>query len=293
MTNKIIPYLWYDQEAKIAAEYYVGIFNRSKINKTTILSETLSGDVEVVSFVLDGLQFEAISAGPYFKLNPSVSLMVYCESKEEVNRIWSFLSEGGIPLMPLDTYPFSEHYGWIQDRYGLSWQIMYVEQAPEQKIKPALLFSNGVCGLAKEALEFYRKTFKNSAITYVSEYKKGEATSPAAKINYAEFRLNNLELVAMDHGECDDFTFNEAFSMMILCKDQKEIDYYWQKLSVVPEAESCGWLKDKYGFSWQVVPERYYEMMDKGTEEQIERLSAAVLEMKKIDLDILEKAYSK
>ena len=74
---------------------------------------------------------------------------------------------------------------------------------------------------------------------------------------------------------------------------QKEIDYYWQKLSVVPEAESCGWLKDKYGFSWQVVPERYYEMMDKGTEEQIERLSAAVLEMKKIDLDILEKAYSK
>lgn len=292
MTNTIIPYLWYDKEAKEAAKYYTNIFKNSKILNTIILSETPSGDTEVVSFQLEGLKFEAISAGPYFKLNPSISLMVYCDSKEEVDRIWSSLSDGGTALMPLDSYPFSDHYGWIQDHYGLSWQIMLIDQEAKQKIKPSLLFSNGVCGLAKEALEFYTKIFKNSKITFIDEYKEGEASSPEAKIKYAEFTLNGMDFVAMDHEQCDDFTFNEAFSLMILCDNQKEIDYYWEALSELPEAENCGWLKDKFGFSWQVVPYRYYEMMDKGTNEQIERISKEVLKMKKIDLEVLEEAYS-
>lgn len=291
MTNTIIPYVWYDKEAKIAAEYYVTIFKNSKILNTTILSETPPGDTEVVSFELEGLRFEAISAGPYFKLNPSVSLMVYCDSKEEVNRIWKHLADGGVPLMPLTEYPFSQWYGWIQDQYGLSWQIMYVEEEPAQKIKPSFLFSNGVCGKAKEAIEFYTEIFEDSEIMDVSEYQEGEAIDPNAKTKYAEFKLNGMDFIAMDHGECDDFTFNEAFSMMVLCKDQKEIDYYWEALSVVPEAENCGWLKDQYGFSWQIVPYRYYEMMDQGTKEQIQRISEEILKMKKINLEVLEEAY--
>lgn len=293
MSNTIIPYLWYDKEAKEAAEFYVHIFKNSKIIHTMTLSETPSGDTEIISFELEGLRFEAMSAGPYFKLNPSVSLMVYCNSKEEVNEIWNLLSEGGVPLMPLGEYPFSKRYGWIQDRYGLSWQIMYVDKEPKQKIKASLLFSNGVCGMAREAIQFYTNIFKNSKIMNISEYQEGEASSPDAKVNYAEFNLNGMDFVAMDHGAGDDFTFNEAFSMMILCKDQKEIDDYWKALSAVPEAENCGWLKDKFGFSWQIVPYRYYEMMDKGTKEQIQRVNKAVLKMKKINLQLLEELYAK
>lgn len=292
MNTKIIPYLWYDHgEAKSAAEYYTSIFKNSTLLDVSILTEAPAGDTEVVRFEIEGVRFEAIGAGPYFKLNPSVSLMVYCDSKDEVNRIWHLLSEGGVPLMPLDKYPFSNWYGWIQDQYGLSWQIMYVDKISSQKIKPSFLFSKDVCGKAREAIEFYTQTFENSKIMNVIEFQEGEPSTPEAKLSYAEFKLNSLEFIAMDHGERGDFTFNEAFSMMVMCRDQKEIDYYWEALSVVPEAENCGWLKDKFGLSWQIVPSRYYEMMDNGTSEQIERVSKEVLKMKKINLEILEKAY--
>lgn len=119
--QKIIPHLWYDKEAKEAAQFYVSLFENSKIANVISLENTPSGDSEIVSFELAGQRFEAISAGPYFKFNPSISLMVACETVEEVNSKWEALKEGGQALMPLGEYPFNKWYGWIQDRYGLSW----------------------------------------------------------------------------------------------------------------------------------------------------------------------------
>lgn len=288
--QKIIPHLWYDKEAKEAALFYTGIFDNSKLLDAAVIEGTPSGDAEMVSFLLEGQQFRAISAGPFFKFNPSVSLMVACATAEEVDVKYAALSEGGSELMPLDEYPFSRRYAWIQDRYGLSWQLMLVDGgAGGPKITPNLLFSSNVCGKAEEALHFYTGLFENSEISMVSHYGEGEAQDPNAKVNYAGFKLDGMSFAAMDHGFGADFTFNEAFSFIVNCKDQDEIDYFWDKLSAVPEAEQCGWLKDKFGVSWQIVPDLMDEIMFHGSREEKRRVTEAFLKMKKIDINLLKK----
>ena len=289
--QKIIPHLWYDKEAKEAATFYISLFDNSKILNVTIIEGTPSGDTESINFELAGQQFAAISAGPYFKLNASISLMVACNSVEEVNAKWKLLSEGGTEMMALGEYPFSKWYGWIQDRFGLSWQLMLADSGKAiQKITPNILFSNSVCGKAEEAVKFYADVFENSEIGLISKYGKGETMSSKAKVNYAAFKLFGIDFSAMDNGNDSDFNFNEAFSFIINCDDQKEIDYYWDKLSAVPEAEQCGWVKDKFGISWQIIPSNIDELLLNGTKDEIKRVTEAFLKMKKFDLNALEQA---
>jgi len=287
---KIVPHFWFDREAKEAAIFYTSLFENSRILHTALLMGTPSGDAETVSFELAGQPFEAISAGPFFKFNPSISLMVSCGTKEEVDMLWKALSDGGEPLMPLGEYPFSGWYGWIQDRYGLSWQLMLTEERPVSKIRVCLLFADGVCGMAEEAVNFYIGLFPRSEIELISRYAEGEAASPAAKVNYAAFTLDGALFTAMDHGMTGDFRFNEAVSLIVKCRDQDEIDNYWEKLSAVPEAEQCGWLKDRFGVSWQIVPENMDEVFAEGDRGAIERVTRAFLPMKKLDIAELERA---
>ena len=290
--QKIIPHLWFDTEAKEAAHFYTSLFDQSKILDATVLEDTPSGDAESVSFELAGQQFMAMSAGPFFKINPSISLMVVCDSIEEVNTKWKSLSEGGTELMPLGEYPFGKWYSWVQDRYGLSWQLMFTDHGKSvQKITPNLLFSNESCGKAEEAVRYYTDIFENSEIETMSRYKEGEAESPKAKINYAAFILDGIAFSAMDNGYDADFRFNEGFSLVVNCKDQKEIDFFWDKLSAVPEAEQCGWVKDKFGVSWQIVPTIMAEMLKSGDKKKVQRVTKAFLKMKKFDLEALQKAY--
>ncbi|HWJ77952.1 MAG TPA: VOC family protein [Niallia sp.] len=289
--QKIVPHLWYDNEAKEAASFYVSLFDDSKILNVNVFENNPSGDSELVSFELAGQQFQAISAGPYFKLNSSISLMVACESVEEVNVKWKALSEGGTELMPLGEYPFNKYYGWIQDRYGLSWQLMLIENnQTAQKITPNLLFSGDSCGKTEEAIVFYTEKFADSGIEFISKYGQGEAETSKAKINYAAFKLDGINFAAMDNGMDVDFNFNEAFSFIVNCKDQNEIDYFWDRLSSVPEAEQCGWVKDKYGVSWQIVPDNIDEFMSNGSKDEIQKVQQALLKMKKIDINALDKA---
>src|SRR5690606_36547006 len=113
----------------------------SRIIRTTTIHDTPGGDSDIVSFELAGQPFMAISAGPLFTFTPALSFLVLCQTKEEVDALWNQLNEGGTALMALDAYPFSERYGWTQDRYGLSWQIMYAgDQEIKQKITPVMLF---------------------------------------------------------------------------------------------------------------------------------------------------------
>jgi len=289
--QKIVPHLWYDKEAKEAALFYVSLFEKSKLVSTKVIKNPPPfGDAEIVSFELAGQQFMAISAGPYFKFNPSISLMVACSTSKEVDRMWEALSKGGTELMALGEYPFSKRYAWVQDRYGLSWQLMLVDGGQEvQKITPNLLFSDGSCGKAEEAIRYYAGVFENSEIGQISRYAEGEAQSVKAKVNYAAFKLDGVALSAMDNGYDVDYTFNEAFSLIVNCRDQKEIDYFWEKLSAVLEAEQCGWCKDQFGVSWQVVPSTWEEILFGGSEEQVQRVTEAFLKMKKFDLKALEK----
>jgi predicted 3-demethylubiquinone-9 3-methyltransferase (glyoxalase superfamily) len=289
--QKIVPHLWYDKQAKEAAELYIGLFDRSKMLHAAIIEDTPSGDAEIINFELAGLEFAAISAGPYFIFNPAVSLMVSCRTAEEVDAKWKVLSAGGTELMPLGEYPFSKRYAWVQDRYGLSWQLMLADSSQAvQMIMPNLLFSNESCGKAEEAVRYYTEVFKDSSIGAISRYAQGEAESSKAKVNYIGFKLCGLEFSAMDNAFDVDFGFNEAFSLIVKCKDQQEIDYYWEKLSAVEEAEQCGWCKDQFGVSWQITPENMNEVLFSGSDEEKQRLTEAFLKMKKFDLAALEKA---
>ncbi|MEH7239441.1 VOC family protein [Bacillus sp. JJ1562] len=299
-TNQnIVPHLWYDKEAKEAAEFYTSIFPDSSITKVTTLHDTPSGDADLVSFELWGQKFMAISAGPYFKFNPSVSFFVNFDPAREknthvkINEVWNKLSEGGTVLMPLDKYPFSEKYGWIQDKYGLSWQLILTNPEGEERptIIPSLLFVGDKYGKAEEAINFYVSVFKNSKQGHIARYPVGMEPNKEGTIMFSDFRLKNQWFAAMDSAEVQKFNFNEAISFMVYCGTQEEIDYYWDKLSAVPESEQCGWLKDKYGLSWQIVPREMDEMMSNGTPEQIERVNMAVLKMKKLDLAEIQNAY--
>lgn len=299
-TNQnIVPHLWYDKEANEAAEFYASIFPDSKITNITTLHDTPSGDSDVVSFELWGQKFMAISAGPLFKFNPLVSFIVNFDpsrekdAREKIKEVWNKLSEGGTALMPLDKYPFSEKYGWIQDKYGLSWQLILTNPEGEERptIVPSLMFAGDKCGKAEEAINFYLSVFKNSKQGLTARYPQGMEPDKEGTIMFSDFMLENQWFAAMDSAREHKFSFNEAISFMVYCDKQKEIDYYWDKLTAVPDAEQCGWLKDKYGLSWQIVPREMDETMSKGTPEQIARVTKAFLKMKKFDLAELEKAY--
>lgn len=289
--NKIVPHLWFDKEAREAAEFYVSIFDGSKINGGALLEDTPSGTAETVTITLAGQDFMLLSAGPYFKFNPSISFRVDCSTAEEVNKLWGKLSDGGSVLMELDTYPFSSRYGWCADKYGLSWQIMQVEGEISQKITPTLMFVGEEYGRAEEAIAFYTQVFKDAIPGDITRYGEGLEFDKPGTVMYASFALEGLKFAAMDSGYAHEFQFSEAISFIVNCENQEEIDYYWDKLSFVPEAEQCGWLKDRFGVSWQIVPTSMDEMMRNGDKEKIRRVTEAFLKMKKFDLAILEKAY--
>jgi len=291
--QKITPHLWFDKEAAEAAEFYVSAFGKgSKVKDISNLDNTPSGSVDIVSFELLGLEFQAISAGPLFKFNPSVSFHVVCPTKDEVDAIWEKLSPGGMVLMELGAYPFSERYGWLQDKYGLSWQIIYSDRADvKQRIVPMVMFVGEVCGKAEEAINSWVSLFPASKVETIQRYGKGELPDQEGTVRYAEFSLLGQQFRSMDSAYEHAFSFNEAISFIVHCDTQEEIDRYWEALSAVPEAEACGWLKDKYGLSWQIVPTSMDEMMSSGSKEQIARVTEAFLKMKKFDLEILWLAY--
>lgn len=297
--QKIIPHLWFDKEAKEAAEFYTSIFPESSITNVTTLHDTPSGDCDIVTFQIWGYSFMAISAGPIFKFNPSISFMVNfdpskdADAAKRIDEIWNTLVEGGKVLMPLQKYPFSERYGWVEDKYGLSWQLILTNPEGEERptIIPSIMFVGDVCGKAEEATDFYLSIFKDTKRGTIARYPAGMEPDKEGTIMFTDFQLANQWFAAMDSAQMHDFSFTEALSFIVRCDDQEEIDYYWEKLSAVPESEQCGWLKDKYGVSWQITPKDMDEMMSNGTPEQIDRVTQAFLPMKKFDIAKLKEAY--
>lgn len=291
--------MWFDKEANEAAEFYTSIFPESKIKKKTSLNDTPSGDVTLVSFELWKNQFIAINGGPYFQFNPSISFMVHFDpskmdkASEKLEEIWNKLTEGGTVFMSLDSYPFSKKYGWVQDKYGLSWQLILTNPEGDERpeIIPSLLFVGENCGKAEEAIQLYLSVFRDAEQGHLARYPKGMEPDKEGTVMFADLRLLDQWFVAMDSVQSHEFPFNEAISFMVDCDTQEEIDHYWHKLSAVPDAEQCGWLKDKYGVSWQIVPIEMEDMMSNGTPEQMDRVNKAILKMKKLDLKELRKAY--
>lgn len=288
----ITPHLWFDDQAVEAAEFYTSTFSDSKITDVSVITDTPSGDCDIVSFELLGQPFMAISAGPLFRFTPAISFLLRCPTSEQVDTMWAELSDGGQDLMPLGSYPFSERFGWTNDRYGVSWQVMLDSRGEiDQAIVPTLLFVGDVCGKAEAAAEQYVSLFPDSKIEHIERYGENEDPEVPGTVRHLYLSLDGYKLAAMDSANEHDFVFNESISLMVECDTQDEIDHYWEGLSAVPEAEQCGWLKDAYGVSWQITPAALNRLLAGGSVEQQARVTQAFLQMKKFDIAELERVY--
>ena len=289
--QKIVPHLWFDNQAKEASEFYTTLFENSKVTNVNTITGTPSGDCDIVNFTLSGQEFMAISAGPFFKFNPSISLFVVFDNEKDIETMWNKLVDGGKVLIEYNSYPWANKYGWLQDKYGLSWQLSWSEYHKlEQKITPLLMFTQDKSGKAKEAVEFYTKIFPNSKIDMLVPYEKGEGDKEGF-IKHSRYTLDGQNFMAMDSSGPHQFIFNEAISFIVNCDTQEEIDTYWEKLSAVPQSEQCGWLKDKFGVSWQIVPTAMNKMLASDDKEKVDRVTQVFLKMKKFDIKALEEAY--
>jgi len=159
----------------------------------------------------------------------------------------------------------------------------------KQKITPCLWFDTQ----AEEATNFYVSIFENSRVVHVNRYSKAGNDvhgKPAGSVMVVEFEIDGQRFVALNGGP--HFKFDEAISFQIACETQEEIDYYWSRLTAGGGQEGpCGWLKDKFGLSWQVVPTALLEMLKDHTSEKTERVTNAFLQMKKFDIAQLKRAY--
>lgn len=280
MNNCIHPCFWYDGNAKEAAAFYCDVFSTvSGGANTKITADTPL----VINFEIWGKKFMGLNGGPKFKINPSVSVFVYCKTTEQTNEIYNRLADGGEALMALGKYNWSERYGWIKDKFGLTWQIML---GKEEKICSSLLFTGEKFGKAEAAVRFYTSIFDNSGIDVLELYP---AETPfEGKVLFSEIKLNGFNLVVMDGPGEHSFTFNEAVSFVVECNTQEEIDYYWNKFTVRGEESMCGWLKDEFGISWQIVPVILGQLMS--DKEKAPRVIQAFLQMKKFDIGKLMQA---
>lgn len=299
--QRIVPHLWFDDQAEEAASFYTSLFDDSKIGAVTRygkegfeIHRRPEGSVMTVDFELAGYGMIALNGGPVFDITPAISFFVTGESEAEVDELWQALSSGGEALMELGSYPWSEKYGWVRDRFGLTWQIYLgnLEDVHGQKISPCLMFSSEE-GMAEAAMNRYVSIFENSSIDGISRYGDmgGE---PANQIAHAQFLLDGELLMAMDSTPDNaPFNFNEAVSLLVNCESQEEIDHYWERLSEGgdPKAQQCGWLKDRFGVSWQVNPVELQQMLLDPNPSKVARVTNAFLQMKKFDMAALRAAY--
>jgi len=292
--RKIKPCIWFDHEAEEAARFYASVFrdatvgNVSRYDKASAAaSGQPEGSALTVEFEIAGTPFLGLNGGPIFKPNPSVSFLVLCDTREEVDGIWEQLSEGGTPMMPLGEYPFSGHYGWMADRYGVSWQIMLGDEgAPvRERVTPTLMFTGDVAGRAEEAMGLYASIFPEGRVGDIVRYPAGTEAETEGTVMHGAVSLAGQGFFAMDSARPHDFAFSEGVSFIVNCADQDEVDHFWEKLTADGGEESmCGWLKDRYGVSWQIIPEELPKLIKNPN------AMRAMLEMRKINVSALRAA---
>ncbi len=279
MNHSIHPCLWFDGQAKEAAVIYCSIFDHSKITTDTPM---------VMKFEIDGQKLMGLNGGPNFKINPSISLFVNCASVEELDRIYYQLMEGGSAMMAVDQYPWAERYAWVADKFGMTWQLMLDKSENNgSKIFPSFLFTGAQYGKAEAAIRFYTALFPASTIQALQLYEAGEPQA-AGRLKFGRFVIDEKPFAAMDGPGDHAFEFNEAVSLVVECDTQEEIDLYWQAFTQQGTESMCGWLKDQFGVSWQIVPRILGQLMT--DTQRAPRVMEKLLKMRKLQLEDLVNA---
>lgn len=280
--QKIVPNIWFDSQAQEAAEFYASIFPQGRVSRIEHYPQTAeegladfqqdsAGKVLVAEFELAGFSFVGINGGPASRPNPSISFMLnFDPSADEaaeghLDELWAALSDGGEALMELGEYPFSRKYGWVKDRYGVTWQLILTNPAGEPRpfILPSLMFNTPVVNRAREAIDTWTGIFADSGIGMIAEHPEQAGLADKGAVMFGEFELAGQWFTAMDSPVEHAFGFDEGISLAVMCEDQAEIDRYWAALSTVPEAEQCGWCKDQFGVSWQITPANMTQLLQR------------------------------
>lgn len=271
IVQRIIPNIWCRGTAADAGAFYASIFPETDWQIVAHYPETdvpdfqreFAGQALVVDVTIRGYLVRLINAGNDFAPTPALSFVVRIDPRDHgddvaatrsaIDRMWTALVEGGEIRMPLQGYPYSPYYGWVADRYGVNWQVMLADRPEPDRpaVVPQFLFT-GAEPRAQAAIDFYTGLFDDSAPGVLMS-----RPNPAGGENYvtfADFTLAGQWFAAMDGGPEHKFTFTPGVSLQVDCPDQAEIDRLWEALSAVPDAEACGWLVDRFGVSWQIVP---------------------------------------
>lgn len=280
MKNLIYPCLTLKGKVVEASEFYIQTFGEGKVNQTSPF---------VVQIELSGQKFMLLNDGPSSLPNPAISFMVICESEEETEKYWNKLIEGGNILMALDSYDWSPKYGWVQDKYGVSWQLYTGDKAATpQKFCPTLMFTGAKVGEATNAVHYYTGLFPDSNIEGIMKYSESDGEN-VDFVKHAQFTLNGYVVMAMDSSADHKFAFNDAISLVVECETQNEIDKYWEQLTANGGREvACGWLTDQYGISWQIIPKGLGKLVS--DPERGQRVMGALMKMKKLVIADLENA---
>ena len=272
MKSPLYPCLWFDNNSLEAANFYTSVFPSSKI---------LGSNPMVTTFELINTKFMALNGGPIYKMTPAFSFSVYCENEKEIRRLYNFLSKHGNILIPLDKYDWSPLYAWIEDKYGVSWQLDANSSGQKEKIIPTLLFVNQKNTMVKDAVEYYKNIFPTSDTIFEAPFPPGTGM-PEGSLLFARFRLNENVFNIMCSTEYHDYDFTPGNSIVIECETQEEIDFYWEKLGKDGHYSMCGWLEDKYGVSWQIIPSVLPGlMMDP---EKAGKVAQAFMKMQKLEI---------
>lgn len=298
--NKIVPSLWFDDNCEEAMEFYAAVFPDSQITQVMRYPENaqdehlqgMDGKVLHGEFSLNGYDFGALDGGPTFQLNRSISFLVHFDPNQEdqaadkLQALWDALIDDGEAHIELGEHPFSKKYGWLKDKFGVTWQLILMNQGDEPRpfIMPDLLFNGPRANQANAAIDFYMSVFKDGRVAQNVPYPEDSGLAKKGSVMYADFAVAGGWFAVMDAPVDMDVPFNEAVSFIINCQDQTEIDYFWGKLSAVPESEQCGWLKDKFGVSWQVIPANIGDLIKSPA------ALDAMMKMKKIDITALREA---
>lgn len=281
-TQKIVPNIWFNKNAEEAGEFYTSVFQGATSivgarypDEVPEWQSEFAGETLTVDLLIDGYLITLINAGDEFRPNPSISFMLNFDplffggdveaARTRLDEVWAGLSDGGSVLMELTEYPFSPRYGWVQDRYGVSWQLMLTDPEGEQRpfVIPQLMFAGPAQNQAREAVEFYTSLFEDAGVGMIAEYPEQTGPADEGSVMFGEFQLAGQWFSMMDSAVEQDFTFDCGVSLEVRCADQAEIDGFWEALSAVPEAEQCGWLTDEYGVCWQIVPENMGDLMER------------------------------
>ncbi len=277
MIQPLYPCLWFNGEGRAAFDLYASVFPNSILEQE---------NEQVLHFTILDKKIMALNGGQQYAINPSISFFVTCNGQAETERVWQGLSDGAEVMMPLGSYAWSPCYGWLRDRYGMTWQLMMTDpDNPLPQLRPCLLFTGPVFGKAEAALRQYVSVFPRSEQGVPVYYPEGDIY--AGKLMFGECTLNGTNLVFMDGPGEHAFRFSEGVSLVVACDTQEEIDHCWNRLlEKGGEEQSCGWMKDAYGVSWQIIPAKLGAWMEdpvKGPE-----LMKAFLQMQKPALSILQ-----